>query len=45
MGVFGPFRVTIEAHRPMDTQPLTGTQQHVRYFLTVCAESLDRRYS
>jgi len=45
MGVSGPIRVSIEVHRPMDTQLLTGTQQDVRYFLTVCAASLDRRYS
>jgi len=45
MGVFGPIRVFMEVHRPMDTQSLKGTQQHVRYCLTVCAESLDRRYS
>ena len=45
MGVSGPIRVSIEVHRPMDTQLLTGTEQDVRFFLTVCAASLDRRYS
>jgi len=45
MGIFGPIRVSIEMHRPMDSQPLTTTQQHIHYFLSVCAVSLDRRYS
>jgi len=32
MGVFGRIKVFVEVHRPMDTQPITEIQTHVRFF-------------